>query len=92
MVGGILCNPVFAGIPPFEAAVDEATWIAAGVRMVGSGGLRQYLVNVLYRIEEVDAERGERIGGFSPKLISAAASTFLYDCPGGSFRLKLPFL
>ena len=52
MVGGILCNPVFAGIPPFEAAVDEQTWIAAGVRMVGNIGLRQYLVNVLYELKK----------------------------------------
>jgi hypothetical protein len=52
MVGGILCNPVFAGIPPFEAAVDEATWIAAGVKMVGNLGLRQYLVNVLYELKK----------------------------------------
>ena len=52
MVGGILCNPIFAGIPPFEAAVDEPTWIAAGVRMVGNVGLRQYLVNVLYELKK----------------------------------------
>ncbi len=52
MVGGILCNPVLAGIPPFEAAVDEQAWIAAGVRMVGEVGLRQYLVNVLYQLKK----------------------------------------
>jgi hypothetical protein len=52
MVGGILCNPVYAGIPPFEAVVDEPTWIAAGVRMVGNIGLRQYLVNVLYQLKK----------------------------------------
>jgi hypothetical protein len=52
MVGGILCNPIFAGIPPFEAAVDEPTWIAAGVRMVENVGLRQYLVNVLYQLKK----------------------------------------
>ena len=52
MVGGILCNPVFAGIPPFEAVIDEPTWIAAGVRMVENVGLRQYLVNVLYQLKK----------------------------------------
>jgi hypothetical protein len=52
MVGGILCNPVYAGIPPFEAVVDEPTWIRAGVRMVESIGLRQYLVNVLYQLKK----------------------------------------
>lgn len=52
MVGGILCNPVFAGIPPFEAAVDEQAWIVAGVKMVENVGLRQYLVNVLYELKK----------------------------------------
>jgi hypothetical protein len=52
MVGGILCNPVFAGIPPFEAAVDEQAWITAGVRLAGKFGLRQYLVNVLYQLKK----------------------------------------
>ena len=52
MVGGILCNPVLAGIPPFKAAVDEQAWIAAGVRMVGEVGLRQYLANVLYQLKK----------------------------------------
>jgi hypothetical protein len=52
MVGGILCNPVLAGIPPFEAAVDEQVWIAGGVRLAGEFGLRQYLVNVLYQLKK----------------------------------------
>jgi hypothetical protein len=51
MVGGIICNPVYAGIPPFPAAVDEQAWIAAGVQMVKNVGLRQYLVNVLYQLK-----------------------------------------
>lgn len=52
MVGGILCNPVHAGIPPFEAAVDEQTWIGAGMKIVKNVGLRQYLVNVLYGLKK----------------------------------------
>ena len=52
MVGGIICNPVYAGIPPFPAMVDDKTWIAAGVKMVESVGLRQYLVNVLYELKK----------------------------------------
>ena len=52
MVGGILCNPVYAGIPPFDAVVDDETWIAAGIKMVEQVGLRQYLVNVLYELKK----------------------------------------
>jgi hypothetical protein len=52
MVGGIICNPVYAGIPPFPAMIDDKTWIAAGVQMVENVGLRQYLVNVLYQLKQ----------------------------------------
>jgi hypothetical protein len=57
MVGGILCNPVYAGIPPFEAVVDDEMWIAAGVKLVEQFGLRQYLVNVLYELKKVVGQR-----------------------------------
>jgi hypothetical protein len=52
MIGGIICNPVLTGIPPFHAVVDEKTWIAAGIKMIGNVGLRQYLVNVLYQLKK----------------------------------------
>ncbi len=52
MVGGIICNPVYAGIPPFPKMIDDKAWIAAGVKMVNNVGLRQYLVNVLYELKK----------------------------------------
>lgn len=52
MVGGVLCNPVYAGIPPFKAVVDDEMWIAAGVKLTEQVGLRQYLVNVLYELKK----------------------------------------
>ena len=51
MIGGILCNPVYAGIPPFPAMVDDQTWINAGVKLAKEIGLRQYLVNLLYQLK-----------------------------------------
>ena len=51
-VGGVICNPVYAGIPPFPAMIDDKTWIAASVKMVEDVGLRQYLVNVLYELKK----------------------------------------
>lgn len=52
MVAGIICNPVYAGIVPFDPIVDDETWIQAGVKMVEEVGLRQYLVNVLYELKK----------------------------------------
>jgi len=52
MVGGILCNPIYAGIPPFPAMVDDDTWIKAGINLANEHGVRQYLVNVLYELKK----------------------------------------
>ena len=52
MVAGIICNPVYAGIPPFPAVVDDKTWVAAGATMVEAEGFRQYLVNILYQLKK----------------------------------------
>ena len=52
MVGGILCNPVHAGIPPFPPMVDDQTWIKDGIKLARRDGLRQYLVNVLYELKK----------------------------------------
>ena len=52
MIGGLLCNPVYAGIPPFPAMIDDQTWINAGVKLAEEMGLRQYLVNVLYELKK----------------------------------------
>ena len=42
MVTGLLCNPVYAGIEPFPALVEDRQWIEAGVQLVKENGLRQY--------------------------------------------------
>jgi hypothetical protein len=52
MVGGVICNPVYAGIPPFPPIVEEQMWLEAGLRMVANVGLRQYLTNVLYQLKK----------------------------------------
>ena len=65
----IICNPVYAGIPPFPAIVDDKTWIAAGVKMVENVGLRQYLVNVSVRVEAVG------VGRFALRINRAAGIT-----------------
>ena len=52
MIGGMICNPVYAGIPPFPKMIDDPTWIRAGLRMVELKGLQQYLVNLLYELKK----------------------------------------
>ena len=43
MVGGILCNPVYAGIPPFPEAVPETQWTTAALKQIDQIGAKQFL-------------------------------------------------
>jgi hypothetical protein len=53
MVEGILCNPLYAGIPGVsEQMVDDATWVRAAQRIIQENGLRQYLTNFLYQLKK----------------------------------------
>ncbi len=45
---GILCNPIYAGIPPFPALVSDDEWISAARRLIKQDGAEQFLVNMLY--------------------------------------------
>src|SRR5262245_12822704 len=51
MVGGILCNPVYAGIPPFPEVVPESQWRQAALTHLSQIGAKQFLVNVLYALK-----------------------------------------
>jgi hypothetical protein len=51
MVGGILCNPVYAGIPPFPEALPESQWKQTALVQIGQIGAKQFLVNMLYALK-----------------------------------------
>ncbi len=45
---GILCNPIYAGIPPFPATIGDEEWISAAKKLIEEDGAEQFLVNMLY--------------------------------------------
>jgi hypothetical protein len=49
---GMLINPIYAGLGPYPAIVDDATWIAANKILIERDGAEQYLVNLLHVLRE----------------------------------------
>jgi hypothetical protein len=47
-VRGMIANPIYAGVGPYPAIIDEAEWIRNAAKMIRSEGAEQYLVNMLY--------------------------------------------
>jgi hypothetical protein len=54
-VRGLICNPIYAGVPPYPAVVSEEQWVAAAARMIEEDGVEQFLVNMLYVLREAMA-------------------------------------
>ena len=48
----LMCNPIYAGVGPFPAIVDDETWVRAAARMIEKEGSEQFLVNMLYVLRE----------------------------------------
>ena len=51
-VRGIICNPIYAGIPPFPQTIPDEQWIAAAEKAIQEDGLPQFLVNMLHVLRE----------------------------------------
>ena len=47
---GILCNPIYAGVPPYPAIVEEETWVHAAAQAIHEQGAEQFLVNLLFML------------------------------------------
>lgn len=51
-VRGMICNPVYTGLGPYEAILDDEKWIRSAVRMIETEGSEQFLVNLLYVLRQ----------------------------------------
>jgi hypothetical protein len=60
---GMLSNPVYVGVPPYNRVVSDEAWIRAAVKLIEEDGPEQFLVNLLYmlRVSMVDAVPDEAI-------------------------------
>ena len=48
----ILCNPIYTGIGPYPSIVSDEKWIEVGVKLIEEIGIKEYLFNVFYCVEE----------------------------------------
>lgn len=60
---GMLSNPVYVGVPPYNRVVSDEAWVRAAVKLIEEDGAEQFLVNLLYmlRVSMVDAVPDEAI-------------------------------
>ena len=49
-VEALLCNPVYAGVGPYPAVVDDETWVRAAAKAMKEQGVEQWLVNMLHTL------------------------------------------
>jgi len=66
MAEAAICNPIYAGIPPYPPLVSDEEWIAAARRAIEQKGIEQFLANMLYLLRlamlfafETDREKGD---------------------------------
>ena len=52
LIKGILCNPIYAGIGPFPAFVDDKSWVRTAAKLIEEDGKEQFLVNILYTLRD----------------------------------------
>jgi hypothetical protein len=64
MVGGILCNPVYTGIPPYPEVVPESQWKQTARMQISQIGAQQFLVNMLYALKRSFGAPGQ--GNITP--------------------------
>jgi len=65
-IRGMICNPIYAGVGPYEALVPEEQWVKVMARMIKTDGPEQVLVNMLHVLRhsfsnETDVETNRRV-------------------------------
>lgn len=48
----LICNPIYAGVGPFPALIDDEMWVRAAAQMIAKEGPEQFLVNMLYVLRQ----------------------------------------
>jgi len=51
-IRGIICNPVYAGVGPFPAVIEDKQWVRAAAKAIEEDGAEQFLVNLLHVLRE----------------------------------------
>ena len=62
-IRGVICNPIYTGVPPYERMVTDEVWVRSATQLIEEEGPEQFLVNMLYMLRSsmVDAVPAEAI-------------------------------
>ena len=64
-VRGIMCNPIYAGVGPYPALVDDETWVSCAAKLIREeGGAEQFLVDMLHMLR-ASWPAGSAVPGFT---------------------------
>ncbi|MEM7035294.1 MAG: hypothetical protein AAF629_37490, partial [Chloroflexota bacterium] len=77
-IRGMVCNPIYAGLPPFRQIVSDEAWVQAATQLINEEGPEQFLVNMLYMLrqslEQVEQTPEDPLPQEGPKLLEAPDS------------------
>ena len=48
----MLCNPIYAGLPPFPKIISDEAWVTAATQLIKNEGPEQFLVNMLHVLRQ----------------------------------------
>jgi len=51
-IKGMVCNPIYAGLPPFPQVISDEAWVQAAAQLINEEGPEQFLVNMLYMLRQ----------------------------------------
>ena len=51
-IKGMMCNPIYTGIAPFQPVISDEAWIQAATQLINEEGPEQFLVNMLHVLRE----------------------------------------
>jgi hypothetical protein len=43
----MICNSIYAGIPPYQQIVSDRMWVSSAIKAIEEQGAAQFLVNML---------------------------------------------
>lgn len=83
-VGGMICNPIYAGVGPFPRLLSDEEWIKGAMRFIKKEGGEQFLVNLLFVLRETFKQATPEEGEDNPAKILMPPPNKHDWCPCGS--------
>ena len=77
-IKGMICNPIYAGVPPFQRIISDEAWVQAATQLIAEEGPEQFLVNVLFMLRQSLENLINNQGNSAPVPVAEATSLYCY--------------